>query len=178
MSSTQTPKKVYAPSSHVNLSCCRLCKSVGDISHSKNLFAKNNRALLASVEELYGGSLSQNELLPRLVCRPCERRVNNFKAFKNIITETQQSFERVKRCIEVSPSAPRTLKSSKVNEPVRSSRRGLIFGPQGDKVCGAIFFNFISLIFLFQQAILLSFASELFTYISHAESLLRNFAIV
>ena len=43
---------------------CRLCKSVGDnISHSKNLFAKNNRALLASVEELYGGSLSQNELL-------------------------------------------------------------------------------------------------------------------
>ena len=144
MSSTQTPKKVYAPSSHVNLSCCRLCKSVGDISHLKNLFAKNNRALLASVEELYGGSLSQIELLPRLVCRPCERRVNNFKAFKNIITETKQSFERVKRCIEVSPSsAPRTLKSSKVNEPVRRSRRGLNFGPQGDKVSGAIFFNFI-----------------------------------
>ena len=118
MLSTQTPKKVYAPSSHVNLSCCRLCKSVGDVSHSKNLFAKNNRALLASVEELYGSSLSQNELLPHLVYRPCERRVNNFKAFKNIITETQQSFERVKRCIKVSPSVPRTLKSSKVNEPV------------------------------------------------------------
>ena len=49
MSNDQTPKKVYASSSHVNLSCCRLCKSVGDnISHSKNLFAKNNRVLLAS----------------------------------------------------------------------------------------------------------------------------------
>ncbi|KAM7425527.1 hypothetical protein ABFA07_023062 [Porites harrisoni] len=49
------------------------------------------------------------------------------------MTETQQSFERVKRCIEVSPSAPRTLKSSKVNKPLRSSRCGLNFGPQGDK---------------------------------------------
>ena len=28
--------RFYAPSGHVNLSCCRLCKSVGDnISHSK-----------------------------------------------------------------------------------------------------------------------------------------------
>ena len=37
MSNIQTPKRVYAPAGHVNLSCCRLCKSVGDnISHSKN----------------------------------------------------------------------------------------------------------------------------------------------
>ena len=64
MSNIQTPKRVYARADHLNLSCCRLCKSVGDnISHSKNLFAKNNRALLAFLEELYGGSLSQNELL-------------------------------------------------------------------------------------------------------------------
>ena len=89
--------RFYAPSGHVNLSCCRLCKSVGDnISHSKNLFAKNNRALIASVpvEELYGRSLSQNELLQRLVCKPCEKRVNNFKAFKNMIMETPKFLER------------------------------------------------------------------------------------
>ena len=89
--------RFYAPSGHVNLSCCRLCKSVGDnISHSNNLFAKNNRALLASVpvEELCGGSLSQNELLQRLVCKPCEKRVNNFKAFKNMIMETPKFLER------------------------------------------------------------------------------------
>ena len=97
MSNIRTPKKVYAASSHVNTSCCRLCKSVKDIAHSKNLFAKNYRALLTAAEELYGGSFSQSELLPRLICRPCERRVNNFKAFKNTITETQMSFERIRR---------------------------------------------------------------------------------
>ena len=36
MSNIQTPKRVYAPAGHVNLSCCRLCNSVGDnISLSK-----------------------------------------------------------------------------------------------------------------------------------------------
>lgn len=143
MSNVQTPKKISAISRHVNTSCCRLCKSVGDISHSKNLFAKNNRALLATAEELYGACLSQSEDLPRVICRPCERRVNNFKAFKNAITETQKCFERIKRCIEVSPSAPRMLKSSRVNEPsiVRRSRRGINFGdeqPSG-KVSKAIY---------------------------------------
>ena len=147
MSNVRTPKKVYAASSHVTTSCCRLCKSVGDIAHSKNLFAKNNRALLAAAEELYGGSFSQSELLPRLICRPCERRVNNFKAFKNTITETQTSFERIKRCIEVSPSAPQALKSSKLNEPlVVRSRRGINFGneqPSENKVSKAMLSFFL-----------------------------------
>ena len=40
------PKKVYTAFSHVNASCCRLYKSVGGIAHSRNLFAKSNRALL------------------------------------------------------------------------------------------------------------------------------------
>ena len=48
----------------------------------------------------------KSELLSRMICRLCERRVNNFKAFKKTITKTQTSFERIKRCIEVSPSAP------------------------------------------------------------------------
>ena len=44
-----------------------------------------------------------------------------------MISQCQRSFEnmeRVKRCIEVSPSAPRTLKCSKED---RTSRRGLSF---------------------------------------------------
>lgn len=138
MSNIRTPKKVYAAHGHVNTSWCRLCKSVGDVAHSKNLSAKNYRALLTAAEELYGRSFSQSELLPRLICRPCVRRVKNFKAFKNTITETQTSFERIKRCIEVSPSAQRALKSSKLNEPsVIRSRRGINFGdeqPFGNKV--------------------------------------------
>lgn len=126
MSHTLTPKKVYAATS--NISRCRLCGSVGD--HCKKLFGKANRALLETAEELYGSSLPQSEELPHLICRPCERRLNNFKVFKTTISESQASFDRVKRCIEVSPSAPRTLKRSKANEAVRSSRRGLLF-------CGA-----------------------------------------
>ena len=64
-----------------------------------------------------------------LVCRRCERRLNNFRAFKAMITENQNHLqrserqERVKRCIEVSPSAPRTLKSVKDG----TTRRGLNF---------------------------------------------------
>ena len=52
MSNIRTPKKVYAASSHINTSCCRLAKSVGDISYSNNLFAINNRALLTAAAEM------------------------------------------------------------------------------------------------------------------------------
>ena len=46
MLDTPMPKKVYTAFSHLNANCCRIFKSVGDIAHSKNLFAKSNRALL------------------------------------------------------------------------------------------------------------------------------------
>ena len=124
MSHTVTPKKVYA--AYKKSSRCRLCSSVGD--HRKNLFGKANRALLRAAEELCGSSLPQREDLPHLICRPCERRLNNARDFKRVISESQASFERVKRCIDISPSAPRTLKRAKENEPAApSSRRGLSF---------------------------------------------------
>ena len=114
--SLQTPKKTYTSSV---ISCCRLCGSVKDVLHCKNLFKKATEELLALAEAVFGGTLQRHELRPHLVCRPCERRLNNFRAFKAMITESQSHFqrserqERVKRCIEVSPSAPRTLKSAK-----------------------------------------------------------------
>ncbi|XP_068685296.1 uncharacterized protein [Montipora foliosa] len=134
MSKSETPKKIYAASSTV-ASSCRLCKSVVDSAHSKNLFGKPNRSLLASAEDIYGSSLQKSELLPHLLCRPCERRLNNFKTFKTLISESQRSLERVKRCIEESPSAPRTTKTSKADYVSagcvsRSSRRGLNFREQ------------------------------------------------
>lgn len=53
-----------------------------------------------------------------------------FKA--KIVVETQASFERVKRCIEVSPSVPRT--SSKSARDFQFSRRqGLNFDLNADK---------------------------------------------
>ena len=134
MSKSETPKKIYAASSTV-ASSCRLCKSVVDSAHSKNLFGKPNSSLLASAEDIYGSSPQKSELLPHLLCRPCERRLNNFKTFKTLILESQRSLERVKRCIEESPSAPRTMKTSKADyvsagRVSRSSRRGLNFREQ------------------------------------------------
>ena len=120
-------KKVCGPPANVNLSCCRLCKSVGDVSFSKNIFAKGNRALLAAAEDIYGGPLRQDQLLPHLLCRPCERRFKNFLNFKTTIKESQSSFERVKRCVEISPSVHRTLAKS-AKESGSRSRRGLSFG--------------------------------------------------
>ena len=42
-------------------------------------------------------------------CRPCERRLKNYISFKTVISESQSSFETVKRCTEISPSVPRPL---------------------------------------------------------------------
>ena len=121
--SLQTPKKTYASS------VIRLCGSVKDVFHCKNLFKKATEELLALAEAVFGGTLQRHELRPHLVCRPCERRLNNFRAFKAMITGSQSHFqrserqERVKRCFEVSPSALRTLKSAKD----ATTHRGLNF---------------------------------------------------
>ena len=111
----QTPEKTYRSSDSGNQSCCRLCGSVKDFKYCKNLCKKSNEELLAAAEAVYGGTLPRNELRPHLLCRPCERRLNNFKAFRAMITESQSHFQRsdrVKRCIEASPSAPRYNDSS------------------------------------------------------------------
>lgn len=71
--SSQTPKKKYTSSV---ISCCRLCGSVKDVLHCKNLFKKATEELLALAEAVFGGTLQRHELRPHLVCRPCERRLN------------------------------------------------------------------------------------------------------
>lgn len=131
MSGYNAPKKTYTSSV---ISCCRLCGSVKDVLHCKNLFKKVTKELLALAEAAFGGTLQHHELRPHLVCRPCERRLNNFRAFKAMITESQSHFqrserqERVKKCTEVSPSAPRTLKSAKDG----TTRRGLNFADSAE----------------------------------------------
>ena len=132
----ETPKKIYLSSDSRHPSCCRLCGSVKDVKYCKNLFAKANKELLTAAEDVYGRPLprkEQEELRPHLLCRPCERRLKNYKEFRAMITESQNYFERserVKRCIDVSPSAPRTLKSAKDQ---KTSRRGLSFAVVADE---------------------------------------------
>ena len=51
----KTPKKIYVASSNATFSS-RLCKSVGDFPHLKNLFGKANHALLLAAEVVYDSS--------------------------------------------------------------------------------------------------------------------------
>lgn len=87
---SKTPKKIYVASSNAT-SSSRLCKSVGDFSHRKNLFGKANHVLLLAAEETYGSSLRRSEIFLHLLCRPGKRRVKNFIAFQTLISESQIS---------------------------------------------------------------------------------------
>ena len=114
------PKKVYAKSNLDSKSMCRLCCSIIDPKHCKNLYNKASVNVLASAELLYGGKLLRGDSLPHLVCRPCERRLDNFMKFKNMICDNQDSMMRQKRCIELSPSAPTAdEKSAKTDTLIR-----------------------------------------------------------
>ena len=60
---------------------------------AKSLQQSRNRLLLAETEELlYGHALPLCEFLPRLLCRPRERRPNNFRVVRSTISESQVSF--------------------------------------------------------------------------------------
>ena len=139
---SETPKKFYQPNYLSGSNSCRLCQSVGDTSPWKNLFSEAN-PLLSVAEELSGTSLPRHEFMAHLLCRPCEQRLNNFKSFKEMILSSQVAQgQRFKRCIEVSPSATRTLKTRKTAADGTvgpKSRRGLAFSSPGrlndQKVC-------------------------------------------
>ena len=131
-----TPKKFYSkrPSTE-RTSCCRLCKAVVDRRHSKDLFGSANSRILNYAQSFCGHVLRQHNALPHLICRPCERRLDNATKFKSIIEETQKSLEselRSKRCLDTSPSVTQPSKS-RVCASTRSegsrlpSRRSLQF---------------------------------------------------
>ena len=129
---SQTPKKVYVS---LSSSWCRLCKSVRDTANWKNLFRKGNHALLAKAEIIYGSPLIQDKKLPHLLCRPCKRRLKNFENFRVAVKESQFSFQRVKRCIEILPSVAHTLtKSLKAQDSANSHLCELCLQPRTDRV--------------------------------------------
>ena len=130
MASKSTPKKLYNKPSestdNINISRCRLCNSVADPQHCKLLFRSQNQAILRNAEIIYGDKLPQDSNLPRMICRPCERRLNNAINFKNAIVATQRKLlENVhaKRCIDVSPSVvkpPGKVRASRESRRRRS----------------------------------------------------------
>ena len=130
MASKETPKKIY---SSIDPLACRLCRSVGDANHRKNLF--KHEELLKTAEQLCGHPLPRASSLPHLLCRPCERRLKNVLEFQRLILTTQEAFRqqqpsRVKRCIEVSPSVSQRQKSRLPRSSVRSARMSLNLGEE------------------------------------------------
>ena len=143
MASKGTPKKFYKKRSDStgSISRCRLCNSICDPGHSKNLFRKNNQATLQNAEVIYGAELPQNSNLPHLICTPCERRLNNAIQLKKTITETQHAIQEdlvTKRCLEVSPSVQKP--PTKVRSTGSSHRRSIDFsaGEQSGSSPGVI----------------------------------------
>lgn len=127
----QTPKKfLYSADS----SLCRVCATLCDRDHSNNLLSERNCGLLAVAETLHGKPLPRGDF-HHLVCRPCSRRLNNTKLLQDQIDKSQASFEskmseRFKRCIEISPSAPKTIKRLRISASTTattSTKRGLSF---------------------------------------------------
>ena len=91
MSASETPKKVYfKQGKQAASSSCRLCMKICDPKNAKNIFNRGNVELLATAEDLLEQTLERGENLPHLVCRPCERRLANFKQFKELARNTQR----------------------------------------------------------------------------------------
>ena len=135
MAARETPKKRYSKSTtaEVYSSSCRLCKAVVDKNHCKDLFKSSNQTVLKNVENIYGNSLPQDNSLPHLICRPCERRLTNAITFQSVIINTQRSLEqeiRSKRCLEISPSVVQPSTSrvrANVSSLTSGRRRSLDF---------------------------------------------------
>ena len=128
-----TPKKMYGAQSLDNNSTCRLCKSAGDPSHRYNLYSKTNSEMLSSAEHIYREILPNKPVLPKLICRPGERRVRNFVAFRKTIVETQSTLTKFKRLSKDSPGSvshpSKCLKTheSRLNVQSRRVRQRLHF---------------------------------------------------
>ncbi|CAB4011969.1 PREDICTED: uncharacterized protein LOC107350876 [Paramuricea clavata] len=135
MTSKETPKKAYrASNSWIDSTSCRLCRAVGDTSRRKNIFKPSNRALLKIAEQICGHPIVYEVDLPHLICRPCERRLNNTVDFQKVIVETERSFHqsessqtRFKRCVDVSPSISQPPRSRQVTCAAPSARTSLSF---------------------------------------------------
>ena len=123
---SETPKKLYRKENLTgSISRCRLCNCVADPKHSKSLFRKQNHEIVRNAEIFYGADLPEKDELPRRICGPCERRLNNAIQFRKVIAETQRKLHadlRAKRCVELSPSVnpPTKVQAARISRHQRS----------------------------------------------------------
>ena len=137
---------------------CRLCRSIGDANHRKNLFNKLNEELLRIVEQLCGHPLLRDPSLAHLLCRPCERRLKHIKEFREVVRKTQIEFRqqqpcetRVKRCLEVSPLASQPPRS-RLHTSGPSARTSLNFAVQDPSSINKEVLKLFVLVYLHKNA--------------------------
>ena len=119
--SKYTLKKFYKTSEGgIQSSSCRLCLKICDVTRVKKLFRPANANILKLAEDCLG------DVLVRDICKPCERRLTNYKALKDVILKSQNALKlqlRAKRCPEPSPSslpARKKIRQVQVSSPRRS----------------------------------------------------------
>jgi hypothetical protein len=81
------PKKFYKKSNrraHIYraIAIYRLCNSVADLKHSKNLYWRQSETILRNTKIIFVGELRQESGFPHQICAPCERRLNNAIQFR------------------------------------------------------------------------------------------------
>ena len=89
--SKETPKKFYKKKNRRPIfrviAIYRLCNSVADPKHSKNLYrrqSETNQTILRNAEIIFVGELRQESGFPHQICAPCERRLNNAIQFRKL----------------------------------------------------------------------------------------------
>ena len=96
---SETPIKINKASESVNVSCYRLCKSVEDTSHWRNLYSKGNRLLsllLMAAKELYGDALPRSEFFATFTLRVVKSTISESQAS---LKSSGASRSRLPRCI-------------------------------------------------------------------------------
>jgi hypothetical protein len=93
MALKETPKKIYRASVSdicIDPASCRLCRSVGDLIHRKDIFKPSNRALLKIAEQLYGHNIAPDPILP-------VKYVDHVSADLKTVWSLRRSFQKHKR---------------------------------------------------------------------------------
>ncbi len=133
--SKDTPKKFYSASEENYSSSCRLCLKICDVTHIKKLFRPANANILKLAEDCLSEFLVRDQNLPQNICKPCERRLTNYKAFKELIWNSQDALKsqsRAKRCPEPSPSSLPARK--RIQQAASSARRSILFSSNENTV--------------------------------------------
>ena len=92
--SVVTPKKVYLRTTKKTNQICRLCGKETLTKRLTHVFQKAGKSkdLHQMILKAAGIFISENDMLPKVICRPCERQVISNIDFRKSCNKNQVSF--------------------------------------------------------------------------------------